>query len=125
MQTRPLLFGASVIVLSVLAAKVAAPGATDSAVAPSVLRAQRIELVDERGIVRARLNTESNGEVMLRLMNQQGEIRVKLGASSEGSGLILMNDLAQPGVHMLAQPAGATVTLTDRDNRQRVITPQR
>jgi hypothetical protein len=125
MQTRPLLFGASAIVLFLLVAKAAAPGATDTAAAPSVLRAQRIELVDERGIVRARLNTESNGEVMLRLMNQQGEIRVKLGASGEGSGLILMNDLAQPGVHMLAKRTGAAVTLTDRDNRQRVITPWR
>jgi hypothetical protein len=123
MQTRLLSFGASAIVLSVLVARAAAPGVANSADAPSVLRAEKIELVDERGIVRARLNTESNGEVMLRLMDQQGEIRVKLGASSDGSGLILMNDLAQPGVHMLAQRADATVTLIDRDNRQRVITP--
>src|SRR5687767_15135340 len=51
---------------------------------PALLRAQRIELVDERGQVRARLNTEPGGEVVLRLMDQKGEIRVKLGASSNG-----------------------------------------
>ena len=122
MQARLLSFGALAIALCLLVAKAAAPGPGDPD-APPVLRVQKIELVDEQGVVRARLNTESNGEVMLQLMDQRGEIRVKLGASSEGSGLILMNDLAQPGVHMLAKSAGAAVTLTDRENRQRVITP--
>jgi hypothetical protein len=122
MQTRLLSFGALAIALCLLVAKAAAPGPANSE-APPVLQAQKIELVDEHGVVRARLNTESNGEVMLRLMDQRGEIRIKLGASGEGSGLILMNDLAQPGVHMLAKNSGAAVTLTDRENRQRVITP--
>jgi hypothetical protein len=48
-----------------------------------VLRGRALELVDERGQVRGRLNVESNGEVVFRLLDQRGTIRVKLGASEE------------------------------------------
>ena len=53
----------------------------------SVLRAQMIELVDARGVTRARFTTEENGEVVLRLMAAKGELRLKLGAGNDGSGL--------------------------------------
>ena len=53
----------------------------------SVLRAQKIELVDARGVTRARFTTEENGEVVLRLIAANGELRVKLGAGNDGSGL--------------------------------------
>ena len=53
----------------------------------SVLRAQKIELADAGGVTRARFTTEENGEVVLRLMAANGELRVKLGAGNDGSGL--------------------------------------
>jgi hypothetical protein len=87
------------------------------------LRARSIELVDESGEIRAQFNVESSGEVVLRLRDANGDIRVKLGASETGSGLLLANDAAEPGVHLLATSTGTTLTLTTKDGKQRVIAP--
>ncbi len=89
---------------------------------PSVTRAQAIELVDERGQIRARLNVESNGEVVFRLLDAKGTIRVKLGASEDGSGLLLASEATEPGVHILATRAGTSLTLV-RHGQRRVIAP--
>ena len=43
----------------------------------------------------------------------QTAIRVKLGASEEGSGLLLINHLTEPGVHILADQNGTSLTLTE------------
>ena len=88
-----------------------------------VLRARVLELVDERDAIRARLNVESNGEVVFRLLDQQGTIRVKLGAAEDGSGLLLANDATEPGVHILAKAAGSSLKLADKDGRTRILTP--
>lgn len=96
------------------------------AAAPSgddVLRGRALELVDEQGKSRARINVEPGGEVVFRLLDQTGTIRVKLGAGKDGSGLVLNNDATEPGVHLLAQPAGSSVRLVNKDGRQRLITP--
>ena len=77
-----------------------------------VVRAGAFELVDERGVVRSRLNVEAGGEVVLRLLDQSGTIRVKLGASETGSGLMLADETAQPGVHMVARKGATHVTIT-------------
>lgn len=53
-------------------AQARAPSA--QAVTP-VLRGRPFELVDDRGQVRSRLNVESNGEVVLRLLDQEGTIQ--------------------------------------------------
>jgi hypothetical protein len=89
---------------------------------PSVLRAQVIELVDVRGRVRAQLNVESNGEVVFRLRDSSGTIRVKLGASDDGSGLLLANEATEPGVHILAKRNATSLTVK-RGDRSHVITP--
>ncbi|MBI1879870.1 MAG: hypothetical protein HYR94_16890 [Chloroflexi bacterium] len=91
-------------------------------VAP-VLRAQAIELIDNHGQIRAQLNAESNGEVVFRLRDANGVIRVKLGAAEDGSGLLLLDEATEPGVHILVKPTGATLTLTGQDGQQRVIKP--
>ena|SRR5688572_20847205 len=87
-----------------------------------VVRAQRIELVDSHGVTRARLSTEANGEVVLRLLAANGDIRVKLAASDEGSGLVLLNGATEPGAQVLAKRTGTTLKLKAGD-RDRVIEP--
>lgn len=82
---------------------------TAAPTAASVVRAQAIELVDERGQIRAQLNVESNGEVVFRLRDAKGTIRVKLGASEDGSGLLLLNESTEPGVHILAKRSGTSL----------------
>jgi hypothetical protein len=105
---------------------------TESNAAPvtqPVLRAQLIELVDARGIVRGQLKTEDDGEVVLRLRDQRGNIRVKLGAGDTGSGLLLADDQTDVGVQILSGISSATqqrstmITLADPRGVKRVIRP--
>jgi hypothetical protein len=115
------------IILAVLAAgaalhKVATAQVDRPTQAAAVLRTQRIELLDARGIERARLSTEADGEVVLRLMSPHGEIRVKLSASDEGSGLLLLTGATEPGAQVLAKRTGTTLRLKTGD-RERVIEP--
>ena len=88
---------------------------------PSVLRARAIELVDERGKVRAQLNVESNEEVVFRMRDAKGTIRVKLGANEDGSGLVLLDDRTEPTVQIRANRVGPSVKLTGKDGQERVI----
>jgi hypothetical protein len=113
------LLGAAVLVL-LGAARPEGPAGAQS-VAP-VVRARAIELVDDRGVVRAQLDVEPSGEVVFRLRDAAGTIRAKLGASAEGSGLVLLDDATEPGIHMLANRDGTSVTLR-KGQRQHVIKP--
>jgi hypothetical protein len=93
------------------------------------LRTRELELVDEKGTVRARLSVESDQEVVFRLLDRNGTIRVKLGASENGSGLLLTDEETEPGIHMVARrkgssdrPATTSITLKNGEG-QRTITP--
>lgn len=94
-----------------------------------LLRARVLELVDQEGRVRSRLNVERGGEVVFRLLDENGTIRVKLGAGEEGSGLVLLDETTEPGVHLLARRSAtadrpATTGLTLKAGAQtRVIKP--
>jgi hypothetical protein len=88
-----------------------------------VLRGRSLELVDGRGQIRARLNVESSGEVVLRLLDQEGTIRVKLGAAKDGSGLLLANDATEPGIHLLAGATGSSLRVANKDGRERIVVP--
>jgi hypothetical protein len=109
--------------LGLLLAALAHSGSASPQAPAPLLRGRALELVDERGQIRARLNVESNGEVVFRLLDDRGTIRVKLGADEEGSGLLLANDATEPGVHLLAKAAGSSVKVANKDGRARVITP--
>ena len=89
---------------------------------PQVVRAHAFELVDASGQVRSLLNIEESGEAVFRLRSQDGEIRVKIGASDDGSGLLLIDDATEPGVHMLAQRDGTLIKLR-ADGEENIITP--
>lgn len=94
-----------------------------------VVRAQLIELVDSRGVVRGQLKTEEDGEVIFRLRDQHGKIRVKLGANDTGSGLLLSDDQTGVGVHILSgisrltQQRDTMITLAEPGGAKRVIRP--
>jgi hypothetical protein len=99
----------------------------------SVLRSRALEIIDERGQVRARLNIEPattmpDGKtypeaVVFRMTDPSGRIRVKLGADQDGSGLLLANDSQQPGVHLLAKGAGSSLRLLNKDGGEQVLKP--
>jgi len=88
-----------------------------------ILHVKAIELIDNHGQVRAQLEVESNGEVVFRLRDEEGTIRVKLGASQNGSGLLLLNDLTEPGIHLLADRDSTRITLSEQGGAQQEIKP--
>ncbi len=96
----------------------------------AVLRGRALELVDDRGQVRSRLTVEPSGEVVLRLLDKHGTIRVKLGAGEDGSGLVLLDEVTEPAVHVIARrtgtserPTTTSITLKGADGQPRVIKP--
>ena len=94
---------------------------------PDLLRARGLEIVDDRGIVRAQIIVQPNdGGVLFRLIDQQRKPLVKLGAGAEGSGLMLTGDPARQdwsGIQVLAKPGGSTLRLLNLDGKERVIKP--
>ncbi len=88
-----------------------------------VLRAQAIELVDSKGRVRAQLDVQPDGEVVFRLRDARGVIRVKLGASESGSGLVMLNEQTEPAVHVRAGRGGTSMVL-QRGDKRHVLTPE-
>ena len=96
----------------------------------SILRGRGLELVDAAGQVRAQLTLEQDGEAVFRMRDAKGTVRVKLGAGNSGSGLLLLDETTEPGVHIIARraaaPNGATTTsisLNGAEGQRRVITP--
>jgi hypothetical protein len=91
---------------------------------PDVLRVHAFELVDDKGQVRAQFNVEEpSGEVVFRLRDAGGIIRVKMSASEMGSGFLLINNRTEPGVHILAREDNTGLTLTDQNGAKQVIEP--
>ena len=90
---------------------------------PDILRAKMIELVDEKGQARAQLKVEPDGEVVFRLRDRSGTIRVKLAASESGAGLLLLDDATEPAVHLLAKPGSTSMTLAEKGKQKRTIAP--
>lgn len=101
----------------------AAPTNPTDTVAPSVVRAQAIELVDAAGNVRAQLYLGTDGAGNLRLRNAKGEVRVKLGAQDDGAGLLFLDKNTEPAVQLKTGQADTSLTLTDLEKKQRVVAP--
>ena len=95
---------------------------------PDLVRAKGLEIVDDRGIVRAQILVQpDDGGVLFRLIDQQRKPLVKLGAGADGTGLMLTGDPARQdwtGIQVLAKPAASTLRLLDPDGKERVIKPE-
>ncbi len=93
-----------------------------------ILRARGLELIDDAGQVRASFILES--EAVLRLFDATGTLRVKLGAGSTGSGLVLLDENTELGVQIIARREATptrvnttSISLTGSDGKRRMITP--
>jgi hypothetical protein len=112
------LLGAGLILLALLLHDRPA----DAKAVPAVVRAKTIELVDGRGRVRAQLKVEPGGQVVFRLRDRNGVVRTKLGADEAGSGLLLLDEQTEPGIHLVASRNGTTATLR-RGEKRLVLRP--
>jgi hypothetical protein len=115
------LINTGLLVVLLLAAM--APTNPTDKVAPSVVRAQAIELVDAEGNVRGQLYLGTDGGGNLRPRAPNGEVRVKLGANNDGSGLLLMDQTTEPVLLLAAKAADTKLTLRSKDRQPKVIQP--
>ena len=111
------------------------PGVAATPDVPAVLRGRSLEIVDERGRVRASLSVLPEDPkvrwkgkpypetVLLRLITADGRPNVKLGASRMGAGLLIGGELNPTYVQVLAEGGETTVKLVNKDGRERVVNP--
>jgi hypothetical protein len=105
-------------------------------VAP-VLRGRGLEIVDDRGRVRASITilpadpsvkmpdgTIGYPEtVLLRLIDSKGGPNVKLGATERGAGLLLGGESDPTYVQVLAEGPSTSLKLSNKDGRVQLIKP--
>jgi hypothetical protein len=102
---------------------------------PGVLRGSALEIVDARGRIRASLSVLPEDPkvtwkgkpypetVLLRLMSPDGRPNVKLGASQNGSGLLIGGEANPTYIQVLADGGETTLKLINKDGVERVIKP--
>jgi len=102
---------------------------------PPVLRGRALQIVDERGRVRASIqvlpaSTQENGEpsaetVLLRLISERGRPSVKIGASEETAGVALVgpSNTKDTYVQMMAKGKVSWLRLRNEDGREQVLKP--
>ena len=89
-----------------------------------VVRARGFDLVDERGQVRAQIFLGEDGGGNIRLRDATGAVRIKLGASTQGStGLLVFDETVNPAVEIVSNKSGTLLSLTEKGKDQRVIRP--
>jgi hypothetical protein len=107
-----------------------------SEVAP-VLRGRGLEIVDDKGRVRASISilppdpkfkmpdgTVGYQEtVLLRLITSEGRPNVKIGASKRGSGMLIAGEDDPTYVQILAEGATTSLKLSNRNGKQQVLKP--
>lgn len=137
MKTQRLLIVLTAANLALLGYQLLQPrvGFAATADVPAVIRARALEIIDDRGKVRASLSVIPedpkviwNGKpypeiVLLRMMSPEGRPNVKLGATKNGSGLVIGGESNPTYVQVQADGGESTVKLIDKDGHERVIKP--
>ena len=95
-----------------------------------VLRGHSFELIDDKGQIRAQINIEEDGQVVLRLRDETGAVRVKVGADSYGSSLVFLDEATEPAIQMIASQTGTqyssnttSIILRGNNDQKHVIIP--
>jgi len=136
MKIQPILVVLTLVNLALLVFTLAQmrPAIASEEVAP-VLRGRALQIVDDRGRVRASINvyppsTGKDGErqaetVLLRLITEQGRPSVKIGASEQTAGLALVgpSGTKETYVQLGANGTVSSLKLKNEDGRERIIEP--
>lgn len=99
-----------------------------------VLRGRALEIVDDRGRVRASIKIQAaetfkpTGRkypetVMFRLIDADGRPEVKIGASEEGGGLSLVGESDKTQVLLQADGHESSLRLTNEAGKEQLIKP--
>lgn len=137
MKTQPLLIVLTAVNLGLLSYQLIKPrpGLAATPDVPAVIRGRALEIVDDRGKVRASISVIPedpkviwNGKpypetTLLRLMSPDGRPNVKLGATRLGAGLLIGGEANPTYIQVLAEGGETRLKLINKDSRERVIQP--
>jgi hypothetical protein len=135
MKTQRLLVVLTVVNLALLVVALAPMRFAVAEGAPAVLRARALEIVDERGRVRASINVlpasiQADGEassetVLLRLITERGRPSVKIGASELAAGMSLAGPSGTKDTYVILEAKGtaSSLRLRNEDGREQVVKP--
>jgi hypothetical protein len=137
MKTLRLLTILTAVNLGLLGYQVVRPhlATASTAVVPAVLRGRALEIVDERGKIRASLTVLPEDPkviwkgkpypetVLLRLISPEGRPNVKLGASQMGAGLVIGGESNPTYIQVLAEGGESTLKMINKDGTERLIKP--
>jgi len=137
MNTQRLLLALTVVNLAALVFSFARPGMAGADGVAPVLRARALQIIDERGQIRASIavlpadpavkmpdGTSGYPEtVLLRLINSKGGPNVKLATTEDGSALVLGGESTPAYVQVLARGATTSLKLSNKDGREQVLKP--
>jgi len=139
MRIQRIAIALTVINLLILITAMSRIGSAATTQTVSMLRGRGLEIVDDRGKVRAQIIVlpadtaakTARGQnypetVLLRLIDPNGRPGVKIGTSVDGSGMSLAGDSERRdwnGVQILAESAGTSVKLTNKNGRKQIIAP--
>ena len=139
MRIQRIAIALTVINLLILITAMSRIGSAATTQTVPMLRGRGLEIVDDRGKVRAQIivlpadtaaktaRRQNYPEtVLLRLIDPNGRPGVKIGTSVDGSGMSLAGDSERRdwnGVQILAESAGTSVKLTNKNGRKQIIAP--
>ncbi|PYP50358.1 MAG: hypothetical protein DMD39_10470 [Gemmatimonadetes bacterium] len=139
MRIQRIAIALTVINLLILITAMSRIGSAATTQTVPMLRGRGLEIVDDRGKVRAQIIVlpvdtaakTARGQnypetVLFRLIDPNGRPGVKIGTSVDGSGMSLAGDSERRdwnGVQILAESAGTSVKLTNKNGRKQIITP--
>ena len=139
MRIQRIAIALTVINLLILITAMSRIGSAATTQTVPMLRGRGLEIVDDQGKVRAQIivlpadtaaktaRRQNYPEtVLLRLIDPNGRPGVKIGTSVDGSGMSLAGDSERRdwnGIQILAESAGTSVKLTNKNGRKQIITP--
>lgn len=137
MKLQRFLIALTFVNTALLAFLLARPGVAGAHGIEPVLRGRALEIVDDRGLVRAsiavyppdpkiRMPDGTTGypeTVLLRLITSTGRPSVKIAATERGSATVFGGESDPTYVQLLAEGASTSIKLVDKDGRQLVIKP--
>lgn len=135
MKTQQLMLALTVANAALFTFSVTRPYRTEAQEVAPVIRGRAFEIVDDHGRVRAeikvfpaqpnvRMRDGTTGfpeAVQLRLIDTKGSPHVKLGASEDGSGLILGGEKGY--TQLLSRGSEPFIKIVTGDGRERTIKP--
>jgi len=130
MDARRVIIAATVLNVALLAFSLYQSTVAHAQGVAPVLRGRALEIVDDRGRVRASIQvfaadpkTNYPEAVLLRLSTSQGAPNVKLAATEIGAAQVLGGESNPTHIQLLAERGATSITLKNKEGRENVIRP--